>query len=63
MTADPARIVEMQQHPDYAMAVPTPDHFMPLLYVAGLASASNQPAEVLVEGYAMGSVSMTAYTV
>jgi 4,5-DOPA dioxygenase extradiol len=63
MTTDPARIAEVQQHPDYAMAAPTPDHLLPLLYVAGLASASNQQAEVLIEGYAMGSLSMTAYTV
>lgn len=62
MTDDPARLPELQEHRDYALAVPTPDHFIPLLYLAGLASATGKPADVLVEGYAMGSLSMTSYT-
>ena len=61
---DPSRILDVTRHPDYALAVPTPDHFIPLLYVAAL--AAQQPAdriEPVVRGYALGSVSMTCYAV
>jgi 4,5-DOPA dioxygenase extradiol len=43
--------------------VPTPDHFIPLLYLAGVARAAQSSAEILIDGYAFGSVSMTSYIV
>jgi 4,5-DOPA dioxygenase extradiol len=61
MTSAPADIARMDAHPDYDLAVPTPDHFVPLLYLAGLAKAAGRPVETLVEGYSMGSLSMTSY--
>ena len=63
MTGAPGDAPGLADHPDHDRAVPTPDHFVPLLYVAGLAAAADEPADVLVDGCAMGSLSMTAYTV
>ena len=62
MAEDPADTPAIDRHRDFQYAVPTPDHFIPLLYLAGLASASNQGTDVLIDGYAYGSLSMTAYT-
>ena len=61
LTHAPADILRMREHPDYDRAVPTPDHFIPLLYAAGLAAVENSPLEPLTRGYAMGSISMTCY--
>ena len=58
---DPGEILKVADQPDYALAVPTPDHFVPLLYTAGVAAASGEPMEAMVRGYAMGSLSMTCY--
>lgn len=60
---DPGSSVRLPDHPDYAAAVPTPDHFIPLLYFAGLAAAGGDTVEVLTDGCAYGSLSMTSYTV
>jgi 4,5-DOPA dioxygenase extradiol len=62
MLDEPAEVAALANHPDFAAAVPTPDHFIPLLYLAGLAGDTSRPAEVLVDGYAAGSLSMAAYT-
>lgn len=61
MTHRPSDIAGMEAHPDFALAVPTTEHFLPLLYVAGLADAEGTTVSPLIEGYAMGSLSMTAY--
>ncbi|MGY1746136.1 4,5-DOPA-extradiol-dioxygenase [Blastococcus sp. SYSU D00695] len=63
MTGDPSAVGRLDGHRDFDLAVPTPDHFLPLLYVAGLAGATGTAADVLVDGYAYGSLSMTSYTV
>jgi 4,5-DOPA dioxygenase extradiol len=63
MTTDPGRVVELASHPDHSLAVPTPDHFLPLLYVAGIASATGRGVSTFNEGCQMGSLSMTSYAV
>lgn len=63
MEGAPGDIPKLAEHADYAAAVPTPDHFLPLLYIAGVAEATGEQAHVLIDGYAMGSLSMAAYTV
>lgn len=50
----------LDAHPDFENSVPTPDHFLPLLYIAGL--ADGEPLNLLIDGHAAGSISMAAYT-
>lgn len=63
LETNPGDILKVVEHPDYALAVPTPDHFIPMLYIAGIAAASGERMDPLVRGYAMGSLSMTCYGV
>jgi 4,5-DOPA dioxygenase extradiol len=63
LASEPGAILKVTEHPDYELAAPTPDHFIPLLYIAGLAADSGEAMEPLVRGYAMGSLSMTCYGV
>jgi 4,5-DOPA dioxygenase extradiol len=62
MLEDPSAVTGLDAHADFQHAVPTPDHFLPLLYLAGLADRDKGDTDVLVDGYAYGSLSMTAYT-
>jgi 4,5-DOPA dioxygenase extradiol len=57
---NPTDVAALDSHPDFTKAVPTPDHYLPLLYIAGL--ADDEPLSLLVEGHAAGSISMAAYT-
>jgi len=58
----PGEILKVTGHPDYRLAVPTPDHFVPMLYTAGLATEA-EPVRPLIRGYALGSISMSCYGV
>jgi 4,5-DOPA dioxygenase extradiol len=59
---DDRAITEYERHPDGTLAVPTPDHYLPLLYVAGLRRPDDD-LRTLVDGVSLGSISMTAVRV
>jgi 4,5-DOPA dioxygenase extradiol len=61
LALNPGEVLRLVEHADYPLAVPTPDHFIPLLYIAGIAAASGERMDALLRGYAMGSLSMTCY--
>jgi 4,5-DOPA dioxygenase extradiol len=61
VATSPEEIGRLQEHFDYAAAVPTPDHFLPAVYFAGITAALGATPRVLVEGCTMGSLSMTSY--
>lgn len=58
---DPSRLGEVRASDDYRPSVPTPDHFLPLAYLAGLAAVAGETPSSLLEGCTMGSLSMAAY--
>jgi 4,5-DOPA dioxygenase extradiol len=65
MLTNPIDFAALDAHTDYGLAVPTPDDFIPALYLAGLAGIDGpdrSDTRVLIDGYAYGSLSMTAYT-
>jgi 4,5-DOPA dioxygenase extradiol len=57
---NPSNALRLDGHQDFDKSVPTPDHYLPLLYIAGLAGES--PLDLLVDGHSAGSISMAAYT-
>jgi len=59
----PADVLRLAEHADFDLAVPTPDHFIPMLYIAALAAEAGTPAEVIADGYSYGSLSMACYGV
>jgi 4,5-DOPA dioxygenase extradiol len=61
MISRPDQLGLLDESDDYHLAVPTPDHFLPLAYLAGMAAASGARVSTIAEGCAMGSLSMTAY--
>ncbi|HTY72834.1 MAG TPA: 4,5-DOPA dioxygenase extradiol [Actinomycetes bacterium] len=62
LVESPGDVPLLDRHADYRASVPTPDHFLPLLYLAGPASDTEERPELLVDGYSAGSLSMAAYT-
>jgi 4,5-DOPA dioxygenase extradiol len=56
---DDEALVDYDRHPDAELAVPTPDHYLPLLYAVGL-RRNDDACEVMVDGLDINCVSMTA---
>ncbi|AKK11076.1 4,5-DOPA-extradiol-dioxygenase [Corynebacterium uterequi] len=64
MREDPERLTALMDHDAYSRAVPTPDHFLPLAYVAGVQAALEDPhVDVFNDRRTMGSLSMTGYRI
>ena len=52
-------VINYTQHPQASYTAPTPDHYLPLLYIMG-ASESAKPT-VFNQTYSLGSLSMTGF--
>lgn len=64
MNEDPDKIHALADHKDFHRAVPTPDHFLPLAYIAGVQAALEQPVvETFNDARTLGSLSMTGYRI
>lgn len=61
MVSAPEDVLALLEHKDYRGAAPTPDHFFPLVTLAGLAAVADSTPKVLVDGYDLGSMSMTSF--
>jgi 4,5-DOPA dioxygenase extradiol len=60
---DDASLVSYERHPDAALAAPDADHFLPLLYIAGIRGADDPLRFVIDGGLDMGAISMRAFQV
>lgn len=63
MTTQPDQLARVAHHPAYTASVPTPEHFLPLAYLAGVCAASGEPAKAVIEGGSLGSLTMTSYAI
>ena len=63
MAADPGGLGQVASHPGFSRAVPTPDHFLPLAYIAGIAAEGEGTAGAFLQTYTLGSLSMTCFAV
>jgi 4,5-DOPA dioxygenase extradiol len=61
LTERPEAVVSLEQHDDYRLAAPTAEHFLPLLYIAGLAAAEGSTAQVLFDGPRNDALGMSAF--
>jgi 4,5-DOPA dioxygenase extradiol len=62
MTTAPQDAASLAKHPGYKLGAPTDDHFLPLLYLAGLAVAAQQRPAVLPDGREDGDPLVRSYS-
>ena len=63
MLRRPEELGQLLESDDFRLAVPTPDHFVPLAYISGLSDATGATTSTFAEGCTMGSLSMTSYRI
>lgn len=61
METSPSSLHESIHHPDWKTAVPTPEHFLPLAYITGIALERNVNVSRFNYSRTLGSLSMTSY--
>ena len=61
MKTHPEKLASLLAHEAYETAVPTPEHFLPIAYIAGIAARTNARVSVFNDERTMGSLSMTSY--
>jgi 4,5-DOPA dioxygenase extradiol len=54
LMSDPDSADKLEHHPGYPICSPTPDHFLPVLYLAGLAAASGDEVSVAFDDASRG---------
>ncbi|MGL9723040.1 4,5-DOPA dioxygenase extradiol [Sodalis sp. (in: enterobacteria)] len=59
---EPHPLIAYRQHQDAALSNPSPEHFLPLLYVLG-SRIGDEPVTVPVDGITLGSISMLSVQV
>lgn len=57
----PGQAAALTHDADFALAAPTPDHFLPFLYAAGFAAEIGEPLWLMIDGYTYGSLAMTCF--
>lgn len=57
LSGDHAALIDYAAHPDAALSAPTPEHYLPLLYVLGT-QQQGEPATVPLDGIDMGTISL-----
>lgn len=60
LSETPTRVADVLGHAHARRAVPTPEHFLPVVYVAAVAEAAGMRLSTVVDGGDFGSLTMTS---